>query len=138
MASPSPTSSAPVLSVAPELLPKLNCTLGGVFGCEKLVTNQQILVACVSARERRFYRVQPTVHALLHNPAHLTNTLLATLLTLLRPVRCRLVFALCMGVISIFLFSVFRRLIPFYVLRQARCPHGSTGSDHHSVCAVPM
>jgi len=49
MASPWPTSFAPVLAVAPELLPKLNCTLGGVFGCEKLVTNQQILVACASA-----------------------------------------------------------------------------------------
>ena len=34
----------------------------------------------------------------------------------------RLVFALCMGVISIALFSLLRRLIPFYVLRQARQP----------------
>ena len=34
----------------------------------------------------------------------------------------RLVFALCMGVISISLFSALRRFIPFYVLRQAGCP----------------
>ena len=30
----------------------------------------------------------------------------------------RLVFALCMGVISISLFACLRRFIPFYVLRQ--------------------
>ncbi len=35
----------------------------------------------------------------------------------------RLVFALCMGAISISLFSALRRFIPFYVLRQAGCSY---------------
>lgn len=46
MAFPPPSPPSPPLLSGTDLIPDLNCTLGGIAGCEKLVNNQQIVVGC--------------------------------------------------------------------------------------------